>query len=257
MFVGIDIGSLVTKAVLINSNRLIAYFITDSRTGPIKAGETALKQVIEKADCRRENIKSIVVTGYGRISFSSAHKTVTELTCHGKGAHFLNPNVRTIIDIGGQDSKVIRIDKNGILTDFEMNDKCAAGTGRFLEVMADALGKNIEEMGDYSLKSHSPCSLTSTCTVFAESEVVSLSAKGVKKEDIAAGLHLSIAKRVGNMVKRLGSKSEYMFVGGVAKNVGIRKSLEEFLTIRFAEPNVDPQIVGALGAALIAKDLAG
>jgi predicted CoA-substrate-specific enzyme activase len=183
-----------------------------------------------------------------------ANKTVTELSCHGRGAHFLHPATRTIIDVGGQDSKVLRIDRNGDMVDFAMNDKCAAGTGRFLEVMSHALEIPLEEIGNFSLRSSNPLRMSSTCTVFAETEVISLLAAKQKKEDIAAGLHSAIARRVGNMTKSFAIENDVVFVGGVAKNPGVRKALEEFLGIRFAPISHDPQIVGALGAALFAKD---
>lgn len=254
MFAGVDIGSLVTKAVVLRGGKVAGYSIISSRTNPKKAGERTLEETVIKANCKREDIKCIVATGYGRNSFSFANKTVTELTCHATGAYYLNPNIRTVIDIGGQDSKVIKLDEYGNMTDFAMNDKCAAGTGRFLEVMANALEVEIEQMGEFSLRSNRPCSLSSTCTVFAESEVVSLIASGASKEDIIAGLHTSIARRVGNMVKSLGLKSEVAFAGGVAKNLGVRKVLQEFLGVKFTRIEQDPQIVGALGAALLAKE---
>lgn len=166
----------------------------------------------------------------------------------------MNPAIRTLIDIGGQDSKVIKLDQNGGMVDFVMNDKCAAGTGRFFEVMAGALKVDLKEMGAFSLHSKNPCVINSICTVFAESEIISLLAAGQAKEDIIAGLHLGIAKRVGNMVRRLGIRDEITFVGGVSKNSGIKNALETFLEIRFAPVGEDPQIIGALGAALLARE---
>jgi len=254
MFAGIDIGSLVTKVVVLRDGKILSYSIVSSRTNPKKAGEQALDEAILRANCKRTDIKGIVATGYGRNSFSFANKTVTELTCHAVGAYYLSPDVRTVMDIGGQDSKVIRLDKGGKMSDFVMNDKCAAGTGRFLEVMAVALEIGLDSMGEFSLRSDKPCSLSSTCTVFAETEVVSLIASGAKKEDIIAGLHKSIARRVGAMAKSIGLEKEVAFTGGVAKNIGVRKSLEKFLGIRFVCLKEDPQIIGALGAALIAKE---
>lgn len=254
MFAGIDIGSLVTKSLILRDDKIAGYSIINSRTEPKKVGEQALEEVLLSANCRREDIKCIVVTGYGRKSFSSTCRTVTELTCHAKGAYFLNPNTRTVIDIGGQDSKVIKLDDRGKMSDFVMNDKCAAGTGRFLEVMADALEIGLEQMGKVSLRSNRPCSLSSTCTVFAESEVISLIASGAKKEDIIAGLHNSISRRVGSMVRSIRMEKEIAFTGGVAKNKGVRRGLEEFLRVRFVELKEDPQVIGALGAALIAKE---
>jgi predicted CoA-substrate-specific enzyme activase len=162
--------------------------------------------------------------------------------------------VRTVIDIGGQDSKVIQVDSCGNMVDFAMNDKCAAGTGRFLEVMAKALEISLEEIGPCALQSRKPCSINNTCAVFAESEVISLLALGSAKEDIAAGLHLGVAQRVGNMAKRMGLNREVAFVGGVANNMGARKALEDFLEVAFVTSMLDPQLNGALGAAVLARE---
>lgn len=253
VFAGIDIGSLATKAVVLKNGKIIGYSIISSRIEQRRAGGQALEDALYKANYKRKDIKYIVATGYGRNYFPSANKTVTELTCHAMGAYCLNPDVRTVLDIGGQDSKVIKIDECGKMIDFVMNDKCAAGTGRFLEVMSDTLGVELEEMGEVSLRAKRPYSLNSTCTVFAETEIVSLITSGAKKEDIIAGLHNSIAKRVGNMAKNLGVQEKIIFVGGVAKNIGVRKALEKYLGIKFVVNRIDPQINGALGAALAAK----
>ncbi len=255
LYAGIDIGSLITKAVIIDDRKLISSHRADSRADPARLSEQAFGETLKRAQAKTEDISFTVATGYGRISCAFADATITELTCHARGSQFANSDVRTIIDIGGQDSKVIKIDSKGKMVDFEMNDKCAAGTGRFLEVMAHALGINIEDIGTISMQSENPCSLSSTCTVFAETEVVSLLAKGINKENIIAGLHMSIAKRVGNMVKRLGPQKEFLFVGGVAKNKGMKTSLEKQLSIRFMALEFDPQIIGALGAALIAREI--
>lgn len=254
VFAGIDVGSLTAKCVLISEVGIVSYSIIETGTNPKKAGERVFNKVLNGAGHKREEIRHIVGTGYGRVSLSFVDRTITELTCHARGAHYLKPSIRTVIDIGGQDSKVIKLDKDGSMSDFVMNDKCAAGTGRFLEVMARALEVDLEELGQFSLRSRKPCSINSTCTVFAESEVVSLLASGEEREDIAAGLHHAIAKRVGNMAKRLGIKENIVFVGGVAKNVGVRKTLEDFLEVHFTPLSEDPQIIGALGAALLAKE---
>lgn len=254
MYAGVDIGSLVTKAVILRNDNIISHSIIDSRSDPEEAAKRSLEDALRKAGLKRNKIAFIVATGYGRVAFEDADKTVTELSCHARGAHFLHPATQTVIDIGGQDSKVMRINKDGNMVDFAMNDKCAAGTGRFLEVMSHALEIPLEELGDFSLTSTNPLRLSSTCTVFAETEVISLLAAKQKKENIAAGLHSAIARRVGNMVKSSNIENDVVFVGGVAKNSGVRKALEEFLNIRFAPILQDPQIVGALGAALLAKD---
>jgi len=254
MFVGIDIGSLATKCVIFNDGSIASYSIIDSRSDPEKSARRAIEEAVEKAGTRYEEISYVVGTGYGRVAFKDVNEKVTELTAHARGTHFLCPSVRTVIDIGGQDSKVIRANEKGEMVDFVMNDKCAAGTGRFLEVISKTLEIPLERMGEVSLGSSNPLRLSSTCTVFAETEVVSLLAARQKKEDIAAGLHFAIARRVGNMVKSFGVKPDIAFVGGVAKNEGVRRALEEFLNLKFIPIAQDPQIIGALGAALIAKD---
>lgn len=252
MFAGVDIGSLVTKVVILKNNEIAGYSILNSRIDPGKTGEQALEEAVLKSGCSKKDIKYIVATGYGRNSFPLAKKSITELTCHAIGAHYLDPGIRTVIDIGGQDSKAIKLDENGKMIDFLMNDKCAAGTGRFLEVMADAMEVKLEDMGKVSLEAIKPCLLSTTCTVFAETEVISLIASGAGKENIIAGLNESIAKRVGSMAKRLGIQEKVAFVGGVAKNIGVKKALEEYLGVKFVTGSIDPQINGALGAALLA-----
>jgi predicted CoA-substrate-specific enzyme activase len=196
----------------------------------------------------------VVATGYGRVSIDFASKRFTEIACHARGAHHHNPCVRTVVDIGGQDSKVIKLNEGGDVIDFCMNDKCAAGTGKFLEIMAKTLTVDLVELGPVAAASRAPCALSSTCSVFAESEVVSLLAEGASREDILAGVCRSVARRVGNMAVRMGLDGDVVFVGGVSKNVGVRRELQEFLGIEFFELPGDPQLNGALGAALLAKE---
>ena len=196
----------------------------------------------------------VVSTGYGRHGLSFANKSVTEIMCHAKGAHFMIPETRTIVDIGGQDSKAIAVDEHGAVKDFAMNDKCAAGTGRFLEVMAGVLEVgSVDNMGPLSLKGEYPCRISSTCTIFAESEVISLRAEGRSREDLIAGVHRAVASRVGMMAKRLRISPELVFTGGVAKNIGMKAALEEEFGMGIMVPE-EPQITGALGAALIAAE---
>jgi len=254
LFAGLDVGSLSTKAVLVNGDGIVSHCTITTGANPRMAGESAFEKALSRAGRDRAAVAFIVGTGYGRVNLPFADRTVTELTCHAKGAHYLNPEVRTVIDIGGQDSKVIQVDSCGNMVDFAMNDKCAAGTGRFLEVMAKALELGLEEIGRCALQSHAPCSINNTCAVFAESEVISLLALGTAKEDIAAGLHLGVAQRVGNMARRLGVNREVAFVGGVANNNGARKALEDFLEIQFVTSTLDPQLNGALGAAVLARE---
>lgn len=257
VFAGIDVGSLTAKAALIDKGGILSHSIIDTGANPEKAGETVFDKALGKAGYGKGEVRQIVGTGYGRVSLSFVDRAVTELTCHAKGVRYLNPDIMTVIDIGGQDSKVIRLNRDGSMADFTMNDRCAAGTGRFLEVMARALEVGLEELGRISLRSIKPSLINSTCTVFAESEVISLLASREEKENIAAGLHLGIAKRVGNLAKRLGIKESVGFVGGVAKNKGLRDALESFLGVIFAPIGEDPQITGALGAAVLAKEMNG
>ena len=253
-FAGVDVGSLGTKTVILAEGEIIGASIIRTGINTEENGLNGLKEALDNAGLKREDIKYIVGTGYGRISAPYANKTVTEITCHAKGAHYLHPQTRTIIDMGGQDCKAIRLDEDGNVTDFAMNDKCAAGTGRFLEVMANVFKVPLEELGPLSLKATTVLPVSSTCTVFAESETVSLLARGEKPENIIVGIHHAIANRVGGMFSRVGIASDVFFSGGVAKNVGMRKALEEALKVTIVEPEKDPQLVGAIGAAIIAQN---
>jgi predicted CoA-substrate-specific enzyme activase len=251
--VGIDVGSASAEALILKDGKILAYSILETGANSRKAAEKALEEALKKAGISRTEVGPIVATGYGRISVDFASRQVTEISCYARGISFLYPEVKMVIDIGGQDSKAILVGKNGRVLDFVMNDKCAAGTGRFLEVMAKAMEVNVEELGEISLRSRNPAEISSTCTVFAESEVVSLIAKGVPVEDIAAGIHKAIARRVGAMARRIGVVPPVAFAGGVAKNVGVVKALEEELGVKLIVPE-EPQIIGALGAALLATE---
>lgn len=251
--VGIDVGSASAEALILKDGKILAYSILETGANSRKAAERALEEALKKAGIPRSEIGPIVATGYGRISVDFASQRVTEISCYAKGINFLYPEVRMVIDIGGQDSKAILVGKNGRVLDFVMNDKCAAGTGRFLEVMAKVMEVNVEELGKISLRSRGPAEISSTCTVFAESEVVSLIAKGIPVEDIAAGIHKAIARRVGAMARRIGVTPPVAFAGGVAKNAGVVKALEEELGVKLIVPE-EPQIIGALGAALLASE---
>jgi len=252
---GVDSGALTTKAVILGDGKVLSHEIMLTGMGG-KAYEV-VEMALSKADLSTDDLAFVVATGYGRINVPFAAKQVTEITCHGRGAHFLIPTARMIIDVGGQDSKVIRLNDQGNVIDFAMNDKCAAGSGRFLEVMAHALEIDLEEMGKLSLISKKTVEISSTCTVFAESEVISHIASGIPKEDIIAGIHRAIASRVAGLffskVRRKVEQDSVVMTGGVAKNIGMIKSLEEEIGIRIIVPP-KPQIVGALGAALIAQE---
>lgn len=253
---GIDIGSLTTKALIFDGTEIKGYIILSSGHLYEEAGNQAYDACLEKCKISKNDIKYIVGTGYGRALISFANENITEITCHSRGVNYYFPDAHTVIDIGGQDSKAIRIGENGKVLDFVMNDKCAAGTGRFLEVMQKALNiESLNAMGELSLESKQPAKISSMCTVFAESEVISLFAqKKAKKEDIIAGLHTAIAKRITGMVNRLGRVQErIVFCGGVAKNVGVKNALEQEIGKSLFTP-IDPQITGALGAAILAQE---
>ena len=254
---GIDSGSTSTNAVIMDQDRQITAFSV-VRTGA-KSGESAeriLKDVLDKAGLKWEDLSWIVSTGYGRVSIPFADETVTEISCHGKGTHYFNPHVRTILDIGGQDSKAIKLDERGEVIDFVMNDKCAAGTGRFLEAIARTLEVSIDELGPIALQSNEKITITSMCTVFAESEVISLIANNTEKADIADGICHAIAAKAFSLLKRVGLEEEFMMTGGVAKNPGVVHAVEEKLQSKlYICP--EPEIVGATGAALYALSKMG
>ena len=253
---GIDSGSTSTDVVILDQNgKIKSTMIIPTGGGAMMSAEKSLAAAVEKAGIQEEDIVRIVTTGYGRAYIDSGDDSITEITCHAKGAHYLNPNVRTIIDIGGQDIKAISIDEHGAVTNFLMNDKCAAGTGRFLEMMARTLGLSLEEMSIKGLEWKENIVISSMCTVFAESEVVSLVAQNKNVADIIHGLNVSVASKVGALAARLGKKNpgEYMMTGGVAKNQGIINALEEKLGAKLYICD-EAQLCGALGAALFAYE---
>ncbi|MBP5093796.1 MAG: 2-hydroxyglutaryl-CoA dehydratase [Abditibacteriota bacterium] len=253
-FVGIDIGSLSTDGVIAKGGAVVGQRVIPTGSSSESAGASMLSMLLEDAKIRREDVSKIVTTGYGRRSVDFTDKAVTEITCHALGAKKLFPEARTVIDIGGQDSKVIVLEPDGRVADFAMNDKCAAGCGRFLEVMASALGMKPEDMGDAAAASAKEVVISGVCTVFAESEVVGLVAKGVPPEDIVKGLCLSVARRVGSMAARLKAKGPFVLTGGVAKNGGVAEALSGVLKSEVFLPR-EPQTVGALGASIIAERL--
>jgi predicted CoA-substrate-specific enzyme activase len=250
--VGIDVGSITTKAAVVRNGKLISDKIIETGYNARDAGKKVFDDIIEDLGLDAASLNGIISTGYGRNSVDFAHKTVTEITCHATGAHYLNSKVRSVIDIGGQDSKAISIDSKGGVKDFAMNDKCAAGTGRFLEVMARALQVNLDDFGEFSLRADQPSKISSLCTVFAESEVISLISKGEKRENIIAGIHESIAARVVAMANRVGIAEPIMMTGGVAKNLGVLNALEKKIG-KAIEVSKKTQVTGAIGAALLAQ----
>ena len=251
---GIDIGSITAETVILQDNQMLSSSIVPTGANSRTAAERSLTAALKQASLRQEDLAAIITTGYGRASFPSATKMITEITCHARGAFFVYPETRTVIDIGGQDSKVIRLDKKGRNVDFQMNDKCAAGTGRFLEVMARALEVKLEDLGRLSRSAQRTIKISSMCTVFAESEVVSLIADNQPREVIIRGLHDAIADRILGMIRRVGVEEKVTLTGGVAKNEGVVQALEERLEVRVFVPP-EPQIIGALGAALLARGL--
>ena len=251
---GIDSGSTSTNAVIMDQDRKMKAFSV-VRTGA-KSGESAekvLEDVLEKAGLSREDISWIVSTGYGRVSIPFADENVTEISCHGKGAHYFNPQIRTILDIGGQDSKAIKLSENGEVKDFVMNDKCAAGTGRFLEMIARTLEVSLDELGAIALTSTEEIEITSMCSVFAESEVISLIANNKEKNDISNGVCNAIAGKAYGLLRRVGLEPGFMMTGGVAKNPGVVCAVEKKLGEKLYICE-EPEIVGATGAALYALE---
>lgn len=246
--IGIDIGSVGTKAVLFNGE-IVDSIIIPTGWSPKNAGKEVLETLINRNNITKEDIKKIVVTGYGRVSCDFADKVVTEITCHAKGANFLNPNVRTILDIGGQDSKAIRVSEIGMVEEFLMNDRCAAGTGRFIQVMSNLLEVDVSEF-DGLANEAKPQTISSMCTVFAESEVVSLLAGGATKGSIARGIMESIANRSVSMMDRVGIDGEVVFTGGVSRNETLRDIISKRINCE-VKTYENSQLAGALGAAII------
>lgn len=254
--VGIDVGSITAKVAILKDGKLIGESLMLTGYNAEKAGKNVFEEIMSDLKLDSGSLTRIIATGYGRNSVTFADKAITEITCHAAGAHFINPAVRSIIDIGGQDSKAIVIDENGNVKDFAMNDKCAAGTGRFLEVMARALEVDLNEFGNFSQKADQPATISSLCTVFAESEVISLIAKGEKRRNIIAGIHKSISSRVMAMARRIGLTAPIMMTGGVAKNSGVVRALEGKCG-QSIEVSPKAQVIGAIGAALIASQTSG
>lgn len=252
--VGIDVGSTQAKAVLIDSARaIVARALIDTGANVKRAGQRALEAVLEASGTPRESVGFVVGTGYGRYKIEAGNAQVTEISCHARGAQFLFPATRTVIDMGGQDTKAIRLGAEGDVLDFCMNDKCAAGTGRFLAGAAEVLGLSLNEIGEISLRGTQPIRLTSVCTVFVESDILGYVAQRKKIEDILAGVHQAIAARTIGLVRRVGMEPEITFTGGVTRNIGMVRALEQKLGVPL---NVSPEahFMGALGAALFALD---
>jgi predicted CoA-substrate-specific enzyme activase len=252
-FAGIDIGSTMTKVALIDTDGTILSTIKGP-TGPEhrRLANEVTKLALEQADLQLDDVSYIVATGYGRLNVPFADEQITELSCHARGVYSLFPKVRTAIDIGGQDAKCLKI-HDGKLVDFVMNDKCAAGTGRFLEVMAAALSIKLDDLGTLSLKSTKRVAISNVCTIFAQQEIVSHLSEGDKVEDIIAGMHDALASRVAALAQRLKVEPDVVLTGGVAKNIGMVKAMKDSLVCELLVPE-EPLLTGALGAALLAKE---
>lgn len=255
LYAGIDSGSTSTDVVIIDRDKnIIAQSILPTGAGAAAGADRALDEALAQAGLSRSDINATVTTGYGRTAIKLGDQSITEITCHAKGAYFLDPSVRTIIDIGGQDSKVIRLDENGNVTNFVMNDKCAAGTGRFLELMARTLELSLDDMSRLGLEWKEDVTISSMCTVFAESEVVSLIAENRTPADIIHGLNRSVATKTCALCRRVGGEESYMMTGGVSKNRGVVTEIEKILGVKLHISD-KAQLNGALGAALFALEL--
>jgi predicted CoA-substrate-specific enzyme activase len=253
---GVDVGSTQTKAVILAKDgepRILARALVDTGANVSRAAEQAFHAACQKAGLDPREVEMVVGTGYGRYRIVFGQAQVTEISCHARGAHFIFPQTRTVIDIGGQDAKVIRLGPRGEVRDFVMNDKCAAGTGRFLANAAEVLGLALEEIGPLSLRATDPVKLTTVCTVFVESDILSYLAQGRRPEDILRGVHLAIARRTVSLARRIPIEPAITFTGGVARNIGMVKALEEVLGLP-VQVSPDAHFMGALGAALFAVE---
>lgn len=249
--VGIDLGSRLSKIVLLSDNNIIYDNVMDTGVNPKKTAEILLNDALEKSAVSRSDIAAIYSTGYGRNIVPFSDKRISEISCHAKGVNYFFPKAKTIIDIGGQDSKIILVYGNGKVKDFVMNDRCAAGTGKFLEVTATTLETTIDKLGDISQNVNNNVDINSTCVVFAESEIIGLIADGCKKPEIISSVHRSIAKRTKHLSSQLHCQEPIVFTGGVAKNSGMQRAISEIMNTKLLIPE-NSFITGALGAALLA-----
>lgn len=255
-FGGCDAGSTYTKCVIIDENgKILAAVTKRSRINPVLSAKDALDEAVSQVDGLNsaEELTYLIGTGYGRNKVPFADENISEISCHAMGVHVTDPSVKAIIDIGGQDVKGIAIDTDGTVLNFTMNDKCAAGTGRFFESMARAFEMSLDEFSNLSLTAKNVIPITAQCAVFAESEVISLVGEGKPMEEIAAGIQLSVAKRCFVMAKKAGAADSVTLTGGCAKNEGLKKAIEKVLKINVVDLPTDPQLMGALGAAEYAR----
>ncbi len=252
---GLDIGSAAGKAVIMRDGELIGSGILTSQGNPVKTADAVMEKALAEAGLdSRDGLENVVTTGYGRLKIAYASENLSEIACHGRGAHFMEPSLRTVVDIGGQDCKVISISPEGKVLEFAMNDRCAAGTGRFFESIARALCCGLEGLSALENQGDKPAKITHQCTVFAESEVVTLVNEGEDMNNIIAGINVSVAKRVSSMVRRVGLVPEVALTGGCSKNDGLAAALGKVLKTDIKHLPGDPQLAGALGAAIFAGE---
>ncbi len=252
---GCDIGSTTGKAVVFKAGQIVSQLIVPSTTKPEVTAQTAMDKAISDAGLSSiSDLDYIVGTGYGRLKVPFAKENISEITCHARGANWMTSSVRTVVDIGGQDCKVMSLDENGKVLEFAMNDQCAAGTGRFFEAMGRVLNIGLDGISSLDNQGDNPCIITNQCSVFAESEVVTLINEGVKLTDIIAGINTAVAKRLVSMVRRIGLVEDVALTGGCAKNNRLAQALEGQLGVKVIQLSQDPQIAGAVGAALIAQE---
>ena len=256
LYAGIDVGSLTAEAVVVENGRVVAAQSMNVLPNPVDSAREVTGRLFAESGIGKENIRYTISTGYGREKVEAegmAQENISEISCHGFGAFSLAPEVRTVVDIGGQDAKVIKVNGQGDLGNFVMNDKCAAGTGHFLEIMSKALGVTLDELGPMSLGSRRPVEMSNRCSIYVETEVIHYLQRGVAKVDLAAGINKAMAGRVLALVRRVQVEKEVMLTGGVAKNVAVKAELEKMLGMRMLESRIDPQIIGAYGAAMLAQ----
>ena len=256
-FGGCDVGSTYTKAVIMDENgKILAHTTIKSKINAALSAEAAMSDVVAQVPELKGDVKNLaylVGTGYGRNKVATADENISEISCHAMGVHITDPNVKAIIYIGGQDIKGISIDTDGTVKNFAMNDKCAAGTGRFYEAMANAFEMSLPEFSKLSLNAKNTIPITAQCTVFAESEVISLVGEGKPMDEIAAGIQLAVAKRCFVMSKKAGAVDSITLTGGCAKNEGLKEAIEKVLNLKVINLPIDPQLMGALGAAEFAR----
>jgi predicted CoA-substrate-specific enzyme activase len=251
---GVDVGSLSTKAVILKDNEVLCWDIIPTGTDGTEASRKVIDSGLKKGGLSFKDLQYIVATGYGRLDVPFAQGNFTEISCHARGANWLCPEVRTILDMGGQDCKGIKCDEKGNVVDFAMNEKCAAGTGRYLERIAATLELPIDQIGPLSLETvEGPVTISSFCAVFAQNDILIALREGKNRNDILAGAHEAISNRILDLLERVGITEVFMITGGIAKNIGVVKRLEEKLKVKAFIP-FEPQIAGALGASIFARE---